>query len=159
MRTVTTHAYDCERGVPAPGLQRKDVNSRDLLTLRQVGKSVKEIAEKFGIVKSTVCHRLKRDFPLEYKILRKNQSFITYYAQCARAYRLYQELKNYYHVARVIGCVHSTAICRVKFMNVVLQETIEKEESGGDEEEEDNDDEEESYYFDLLDELEVKGYG
>lgn len=122
MRTVTIREFDRERSVPIPGLWRKDVDSKDLLILRQKGMTVKETAVRFGIVKSTVCHRLKQDFPSEYRELRVNQPCTTYYAQCARAHKLYQEQMNYVKVAEAIGCSHSTAIGRVKCMDSILQE-------------------------------------
>jgi len=122
MKTVTTHKYDKERGIPVPGLQRKDVDSKDLLLLRQAGKSVKEIAEKFNIAKSTVCERLKRDYPKEYEDLRVNPTYIQYYARCARAYKLYQKWGSYNKVAKAMKCAHSTTINRVKFMEEILTE-------------------------------------
>ena len=67
MRTVTHNEFDYKRGVPVPALWRKDVDSKEILRLRQAGRSVKGIAAKFGIAKSTVCARLKNDFPEEYK--------------------------------------------------------------------------------------------
>lgn len=124
-RQVTIREYDYKRGVPVPGLWRQDVDSKEILHLRQAGESVKKIAEKFGIAKSTVCERLKKDFSVEYMALRVNQPCITYYAQCARAYKLYRKLRNYHKVAKEMGCVHSAAIGRVKFMAGVLQETEE----------------------------------
>lgn len=125
MRTVTTHKYDKERGVPVPGLWRQDVDSKDLLRLRQAGVLVKEIASRFSIAKSTVCERLKHDFPKEYKALRVIPSRIQYYALCARAHKVYQELGSYGKAAKALKWARTTTIQRVQFMGEVLSGTVE----------------------------------
>lgn len=122
MRIVTVREYDHKRGVPVPGLWRRDIDSKDLLCLRQAGESVKSIAALFGVVKSTVCERLKKDFPKQYKTLRVIPSRRQYYILSARAYKLYQELESYRKVAKAMGCARSTVINRVRFMKEVLGE-------------------------------------
>lgn len=117
---VTCNEYDKIRRVPVPGLQRLDVSSSDIFYMIRQRKGFKETAKRFGIAKSTICYRLQRDFPAEYRELRKNPTPIQYYARCAAAYRAYKEMGSIRQAAEKLGLSKSTVISRIKFMNSKL---------------------------------------
>lgn len=117
---VTRREYDRARGVPFSGLQRLDVNSRALLNAVRRGKGFNEIARRFGIAKSTICYRLRRDFPEEYRRLRRNPTVIQHHAHCAAAFKAYEEEGSIRKAARRLGVPKTTVMSRVKFMEKVL---------------------------------------
>ena len=125
---VTCREYDKKRGVPVPGCQRLDVNSRTLLKMIQRGKSFKETAKRFGIVKSTICYRLRRDFPKEYRKLRVNPTFAQYYARCAEAHKAYERTGTIGGATKELGLPKSTVLGRIKFMEKSLKQAECEEE-------------------------------
>ncbi len=118
---VTCNEYDKVRGVPVSGLQRLDVDSRALLRMIQKGKGFEEVAKRFGIVKSTICYRLQRDFLKEYRKLRVIPTFAQHYAKCAEAYKAYEQTGTIRGAARKLDLPKSTARGRIKFMENVLK--------------------------------------
>lgn len=118
---VTCREYDKARGVPVPGCQRLDVSSRAILGLIRRGKGYKEVAERFGITKSTICYRLHRDFREEYRRIRKNPTFAQHYARCAAAYKAYQETGSTRGAAKKLDIPKTTALSRIRFMKGILK--------------------------------------
>jgi len=119
---ITQRKYNQELKVPYPGLQRFDVISLEILKLVRKGIMYKDIAKKFKIVKSTICYRLRRDFPQEYKQLRKNPSAIKHHADCAHAYKIFKELGSVKKTANQLGIPVGTIQGRIKFMKEILGE-------------------------------------
>ena len=117
---ITIRKYDKKRGVPTPGLQRLDVKSSVILKMIQEGKGFEKTAKHFKISKSTICYRLKRDFPEEYKKLRINPTAAQYYNNCAKAYRAYKQTGTYHEAAKTLGLPETTVLGRIKFMERVL---------------------------------------
>jgi len=119
---ITCREYDRKKGVPVPGLQRLDVSSSAILDMIRQGKGFKETAKHFGISKSTICHRLQRDFPKEYRKLRMNPTTIQYFARCAAAYRAYKEEGSAQKAGKKLGISKNTVMYRARFMERVLGE-------------------------------------
>lgn len=118
---VTCREYDKIRKVPISGLQRLDVSSSDIFYMIRQRKGFEKTARHFGIAKSTICYRLQRDFPIEYRELRKNPTPMQYYARCAAAYRAYRQERSIRKAAIKLGLPKTTVLGRIKFMEKVLE--------------------------------------
>jgi len=127
---VTTHKFDRLRGVPAPGLERHDVSSSHILLMWRSGTSITNIAKFYKVAKSTVCYRLKKKYPDEYRKGRKNPTQAQKYAARARAYKLRQEGNSFKEIAELMGSAKSTAVERVKWMEGVVGTTFRFDNEG-----------------------------
>ena len=82
----------------------------------------KDIAEKFQIVKSTICFRLQRDFPDEYRQLRKNPTVTQHFIKSAKAYKEFEQTGTINGAAKKLGLSSNTVGERIRFMKKVLGE-------------------------------------
>ena len=121
-RKITQRKYNRSLSVPYPGLQRLDVESLELLRLVQRGIMYKDIAERFQIVKSTICFRLRRDFPEEYRQLRKNPTVTQHFIKSTKAYKAFKQTGTINGAARKLNLSSNTVRERIRFMKRVLGE-------------------------------------
>ena len=119
-RKITQRKFNRKLLVPYPGLQRLDVKSLELLRLVQRGIMYKDIAERFQIVKSTICYRLKKDFPEEYRELRKNSTTTQHFIESTKAYKAFKQTGTINGAARKLGLSPNTVRGRIRFMKRVL---------------------------------------